>query len=170
MFRYNSPFWTNKKTWNVYEGLDGLTQNEVKLASYHNTPFTKLCLGMTPNHVINWILVDYTATSLYSVIADRKYRKTNVGREKWMSLINGASLQHHCNMEGFNVQCSRSERKARIGILGNTDQDDCESCDSVIGFGIKISNWKGSSGNIQVWNINTGNLKILKTFGYIFVQ
>ena len=119
---------------------------------------------MTRNNVTNWILINYNATSLYSVIADGKYRKTNVGREKWISLINGTSLQDNCNMEGFNVQCSRSRRKARIGILGN-NEDDCVSCDSVIGFGIEIHHRKWSSGNINTWN-----LKILKTFGYIFVQ
>ena len=122
---------------------------------------------MTWNGVTNWILVDYNATSLHSVIADGNYHETNVGREEWMSLINGSSLQDNCNIEGFNVQCSVSGRKARIGIFGNNEIK-CDSCDSVIGFGIKIWKWKGSSANIQVWNISTW--KILKTFGYIFVQ
>ena len=157
-FEYDSKFWTNKKT------LNGLTQNETKLASYHNTPFKKVCLGMTRNNITNWILVNYTATSLYSVIAgDGNCSETNVGRAKWMSLINDTKLQPHCNKEGFNVQCSRPGLKSRIGILGN-NEDDCTSCDSVIGFGIKIWNWKGSSGNIYYKNID------IKTFGYIFVQ
>ena len=84
-----------------------------------------------------------------------------------MSLINGVQLQPHCNKEGFNVQRSRSRRKARIGILGN-NEDDCKSCDSVIGFGIKITKRKGSSGNIYYIDKDT-NIK-LKAFGYIFVQ
>ena len=166
-FEYDSEFWTNKKTLNVTAGLDGLTQNETKLASYHKTPFKKVCLGMTRNNITNWILVNYTATSLYSVIAgDGNGIETNVGRAKWMSLINDAKLQNNCNKEGFNVQCSWSG--LRIGILGN-NQGDCISCDSVIGFGIKISNWKGSSGNI--YYIPGQNIdKKIKTFGYIFVQ
>ena len=73
---------------------------------------------MTENDVTNWILVDYTATSLYSVIADGNYRKTNVGRAGWKSLVNGARLQPHCNKEGFNVR-SGSNRKSRIGILAD---------------------------------------------------
>ena len=117
---------------------------------------------MTWNDVTNWILVNYTATSLFSVIADGNYHETNVGREEWMSLINGASLQHNCNMEGFNVQCSWSGRKSRIGIFGN-NEDDCTSCDSVIGFGVEMKKRNWSSGNIHGENNK-------KSFGYIFVQ
>ena len=153
---------------NVTAGLDGLTQNETKLASYHNTPFKKVCLGMTRNNVTNWILVSYTATTLYSVIADGDYRKANVGRKEWMSLINGASLQENCNMEGFNVQCSWPGRKSRIGILGN-NKNKCDSCNSVIGFGIEMRKWKWSSGNIYYRDQQDIDIKH-KTFGYIFVQ
>ena len=86
-----------------------------------------------------------------------------------MSLINGTSLQHNCNKEGFNVQCSLSGRKARIGILGN-NENECRSCNSVIGFGIKITR-KGSSGNIYYIDYEDININIkLKTFGHIFVQ
>ena len=130
---------------------------------------------MTRSNVTNWILVklvNYTATTLYSVIADGDYRKTNVGRAEWMSLINGASLQDNCKKEGFNFQCSNTKpnhgRKSRIGILGN-NQDDCNSCDSVIGFGIEMKEWKWSSGNIHYIDDKNVDIK-LKTFGYIFVQ
>ena len=157
---------------NVPAGLDGLTQNETKLASYHKTPFKKVCLGMTRNNVTNWIyiLVNYPATSLYSVIADGNYRKTKARRAEWVSLINDAELQDNCNKEGFNVQCSWPGRKARIGILGN-NENECDSCNSVIGFGIKIWQRKGSSGNIYYIDYKAININIkLKTFGYIFVH
>ena len=158
---------------NVTAGLDGLTQNETKLASYHNTPFKKVCLGMTRNNVTNWILVklvNYTATTLYSLIKDGNYRETNAGRAEWMSLINGTLLQDNCNKEGFNFQCSKTNswRKSRIGILGN-NENNCDSCDSVIGFGIEMKKWKWSSGNIYYIDDQDIDIK-LKTFGYIFVQ
>ena len=35
-------------------------------------------------------------------------------------------------------------RKSRIGIFGN-NQHDCDTCDSVIGFGIKIASLQTSS-------------------------
>ena len=138
-----------------------MTENEARLASYHNTPFAKVCLGMTRNGVTNWILVNYNATSLHSLIADGKHHATIVGKEEWMLLINGATLQSECNKEGFNVKCG-SRRKLRIGIASN-EQDDCTSCDSAIGFGIEMKNRKWSSGNI---NKN----KERRTFGYVFVQ
>ena len=45
----------------------------------------------------------YSASSLYSLIADGEYRPTNLGRNKWKWLISGSSLQYSCNKEGFNV-------------------------------------------------------------------
>ena len=141
-----------------------MTQNETKLASYHNTPFAKVRLGMTANNVTNWIQVSHSATSLYSLIVDENYRETNIGRQKWMSLINEARLDSSCKREGFNVQCCES-RKTRIGILSGTY--DCKYCVTVIGLGIKMK-WEGSSENIRH---KDNVLEVIKlTFGYIFVQ
>ena len=168
--------WTNDETLHVEAGLEGLTQNEAKLASYGNTPFTKICLGMTRNDATNWILVNHAAKSLYSVIADGSYTHfaSNAGRAEWMSLINDASLQKHCNREGFNVQFSYRHLKLRIGIAGN-NEDNCDSCDSAIGFGIEIkntflfltTNFKWSSGNLKFQTLQN---KKVKTFGYILVM
>ena len=141
-------------------------KNETKLASYHNTPFDKICLGMTGNDVTNWILLSYTATSLYSVIADGSYHETNLGREAWKSLINDAILQPNCTKEGFNAQCLYKGRKSRIGIL-TSDKNDCSYCKAVIGFGIKIGSLEWSSG---YWYKSSTAKNKKFTFGYIFVQ
>ena len=143
-----------------------MAKNETKLASYHNTPFDKICLGMTGNDVTNWILVNYTATSLYSVIADGTYNETNLGREAWKSLINDARLQSNCIKEGFNAQCLSKLRKSRIGIL-TSDNNDCVACKAVIGFGIKIDSLEWSSG---YWYKSSTSKNKNFTFGYIFVQ
>ena len=150
-----------------------MTQNEAKQASYHDTPLTKVCLGMSQNGMTNWILVNYPATSLYSVTADANYHATNVGRAEWMSLISSVGLQQNSNIKGFNLQCSlsgksRSGRKSRIGLLGNNESS-CDSCDSVLGFGIEMTassstKCKWSSGNIYIAT------KERKTFGYNFIQ
>ena len=84
-----------------------------------------------------------------------------------MSLLNDAVLQSYCNKEGFNARCSRSRRMSRIGIFGN-DEDDCSSCDTVIGFGFQMKDSKWSSG--YVYDRNGEPVKKQKTFGYIFVQ
>ena len=91
-----------------------------------------------------------------------------------MSLINDASLQQHCNREGFNVQFFHRHLKLRIGIAGN-NEDNCDSCDSAIGFGIEIkntvlfltTNFKWSSGNLKFQRFQN---KKVKTFGYILVM
>ena len=40
-----------------------------------------------------WISVDEEALSLYSLLADNNYRETNIGRDKWKSLLSESSLQ-----------------------------------------------------------------------------
>ena len=118
---------------------------------------------------IKFIVINMTASSLYSLIADGQYRNTSLGRDTWMSLIGSdASLQLNCKKEGFNAECIKESRsKARIGVLGN-DQMDCNLCNSRLGF--------GSGGNFD--NKNTcGNLDnnqrkrlSIKAMGYILVQ
>lgn len=126
---------------------------------------------MTQNDVTNWTIINHNATSLFSVIADENYRATNLGREEWMSLINGALLQPYCNMEGFNLKFSLYDLKVRIGIASN-EQYNCGSCETAIGFGIRVKYYdiyiypKWSSANIQFFR----ETKTLQTFGYIFVQ
>jgi len=91
---------------------------------------------MTVGNQTNFIAINQTANSLYSLIADGQYRATSLGRDKWKTLIGSqASLQRNCNKEGFNAVGDNSEHsKARIGITNN-QEDDCSNCDSRIGFG-----------------------------------
>ena len=49
-FNYSSPYWINKETYAVEDGLEGLTEKQTKLASYWNTPFERICLGMKVNN------------------------------------------------------------------------------------------------------------------------
>ncbi|CAB4044324.1 Hypothetical predicted protein, partial [Paramuricea clavata] len=135
-FDYNSPLWTNKESYAVEDGLEGLTEKESKLASYWNTPFKKICLGMTVNGDRKWMMLDYEASSLYSMIADGQYRSTSAGKNTWMSVIAGSSLQSNCNHEGFNIQLPYIN--ARLGFVAN-NENGCGSCDSWIGFGIIYS-------------------------------
>ena len=71
-FGYDSPYWTNKEGYAVEDGHKGLTEKESKLAPYWNTPFKKICLGMTVNGDRKWMVLDYEASSLYS--GDRRWK------------------------------------------------------------------------------------------------
>ena len=144
---------------------------ETKLPTYWNTNFSKMCLGMKVGNNANFIVISKEASSLFSLIADGKYRSTSLGRDKWKSLIGPeGSLQTNCGEEGFNAPSYRSVRlKARIGILGN-NENNCRSCDSTIGFGIIGKEGEPNTcGNEAAFSPDNGN-KHIKTMGYILVQ
>ena len=170
-FHYESSLWSNKETFNVAGGETGFDTQETKLPTYWNTSFSKICLGMKIGQQINFIVVNKTASSLFTLIADGKYRSTLLGRDTWKTLIGSeGSLQANCNKEGFNSMCyGGGNFRARIGILGN-EQGDCVSCDSRIGFGtagrLDVSNTCGIS---AFFNPDNGN-KAIKAMGYILVQ
>ena len=154
---------------------EGLTENQTKLASYWNTLFGKICLGMKVNGVTKWIVINYKASSLFNVIADEDFKDTSVGKNTWLSLMDGSRLQENCNKEGFNANREGhilTHLKVRIGIIAD-DHDNCSSCNSCIGFGTSV---RGCDGEIR--NTTCGNIAICNklnntntpAFGYIFVQ
>ena len=144
--------------------------NETKLPTYWNTPFNKICLGMKVDQQFKSVVINYQARSLYSLIADDKYRATSLGLDTWKKLIGSqASLQTKCNKEGFNVLCGGSYfSKARIGIVAN-NQGNCHSCNSRIGFGTGGSpDWSNTCGNVAAFQHDYD--RSIKTMGYILVQ
>ncbi|XP_028396194.1 uncharacterized skeletal organic matrix protein 5-like [Dendronephthya gigantea] len=176
-FNYSSPYWTNKAAYKVEDGLEGLTEKQTKLASYWNTPFNKICLGMKVNNQTKWIALDYAASSLYNVIGDGSFKKTSVGKKKWKSLIDGSDLQKNCNREGLSINIRyvapgySTYVRVRIGIVAN-NQNDCRSCDSCIGFGTS------ARCNDDIRNTTCGNMAVCDklnnkntpAFGYILVH
>lgn len=117
-----------------------------------------------------FIVLNQAASSLHSLIADGQYRKTSLGRDAWKSLVAEASLQQNCNREGFNAVSDLSNHsKARIGILGN-NENDCKSSNSRIGFGTAgYPANTNSCGNVAKYGGDNGD-KWIKAMGYIFVQ
>ena len=127
---------------------------------------------MKINNQINFIVINKQANSLYSLIADGKYRRTFLGRNTWKSLIGyKASLQSKGNKEGFNAVCKQSGySKARIGIVVD-NYFDCRTCDSRIGFGTGgYHDNNNTCGNeASVLGPDNGE-KHIKAMGYILVQ
>ena len=125
---------------------------------------------------------DIQASSLFNLIAGEVFKSTNVGREAWRSLINASFFQENCNMEGLNVQPKISSYdnyvKVRIGIVAN-NQENCNSCDSCLGFGISIRSCSGydltsTSCGASKAACDHKNKKApnenMAAFGYILVQ
>lgn len=155
------------------DGLEALAEKESKLASYWNTPFTKVCLGMSYNGERKWTTIDYTANSLYDVFSDGQYKPTTAGRAAWKSLIVGSSLQLQCGREGFNIKFNANS-VVRIGIVTN-NENNCDSCDSWLGFSVAyivdgiVTNRMVCGNRARCCHPDNG-LKALNTFGYILVQ
>jgi len=170
-FHYNSKYWEDKNEYNIHGGETWFDSEETKLPTYWNTSFSKVCLGMEIGQEIKFIVINKHAKSLYSLIADGEYHAISLGRNTWKTLIGSqASLQQHCNKEGFNVVSTYdSNSKARIGILGN-QQDHCKTCDSRIGFGTGGDHDDSNTcGNEATRSSDNGD-KHIKAMGYILVQ
>ena len=121
---------------------------------------------MTVNGDRKWMMLDYAASSLYSVIADGQYTKTFFGRDLWKSLVKVSYLQPNCNREGFNIQTKAIN--ARLGLITNNEHD-CDSCDSWIGFGLyyRCKTKFFTCGNQAPCY---GHVVNTPAFGFIFVQ
>ena len=161
--------------------MTGFDDQECKLPTYWSTPFKEICLGMKVKNALNFISIPYTASSLFSLLADGSYRSTSIGRSKWLSLITNSGLQRHCSREGFNVRRINLNRypntfSVRIGMLGNQNND-CISPDSYVGFGgipsskrvhcsmPRAANTCGNSAHCR-----SGGGKEIHAMGYIFVR
>ena len=170
-FHYDSQFWSNRISYNLPGSKTGFDSQETKLPTYWNTSFSKICLGMKIDNQLRFIVINKQANSLYSLIADGQYRHTTLGPGTWKTLVGSqASLQPHCNKEGFNaVGDNTYQFKARIGITAN-QQNICSSCDSRIGFGTGGRHDDSNTcGNEATRSPDNGN-KHIKAMGYILVQ
>ncbi|XP_068715010.1 uncharacterized skeletal organic matrix protein 5-like isoform X2 [Montipora foliosa] len=173
-FHYDSHLWSNVATYNLVAGQTGFDRQETKLPTYWKTPFSKLCLGMRIGQQLQFMAMNLTANSLFSLIADGNYRPTFLGRDTWKTLIGSrASLQRNCNREGFNPKSESKPgtySRARIGIIAN-QKNNCNTCDSRIGFGTGgRSDDSNTCGNEAQISSSDNGSKTLKAMGYILVQ
>ncbi|XP_067023248.1 uncharacterized protein [Acropora muricata] len=157
-FEYSSDRWRNKAAFNPAGGTTGFDFTETKLPTYWKTSFSEICLGMRKlgQQDIRFVVIPQKADSLHSLTEDGNYRPTSLGRNKWIGLMSGFGwLQPNCRKEGFNPSCTSHHLRVRIGILGN-NEDDCRTCDSLLGFGLDLAHSCGD--------------KRTTTMGYILVK
>ena len=125
---------------------------------------------------LRFIVINMEADSLYSLIANGKYRPTVLGRETWRSLIGPkASSQIYCNREGFNLYPLTAywefrAPKARIGFVTN-NADNCNDVNTRIGFGTGGPHDDSNTCGIVADGSGLDNGKqFIKAMGYILVQ
>ena len=175
IFRYHSLYWTNAATYNdnSYGRDGGLDNRQFKESTYGRTSFNEICVGMKYSGQFRAFSFSFPASSLYSLIADGKYRETRFGRLKWKSLIYGSSLQRYCNREGFNVYVPSHNVKVRLGLVAN-EFNECDHPDSFIGLGgydtqCFYSHAPNAAGNLAQCSPDNGN-KNARAMAYILVR
>ena len=146
---------------------------EAKFAAFNALAFKEICVGMEQSGKTRWLRLPVASSSLLNLFKSERYVATRAGRNAWKRMIQGSSLQRHCNREGINVKRNDGQLFARIGFIGN-QENECNSPDSYIGFGT----WRFrfcsrlpviSCGNIATCSPDNGD-KSLPATGYILIK
>jgi hypothetical protein len=137
-FTYESPYWTDTDT--LDEGSADLSLNEAKFASFSQIDASAVRLVILdvgapsqPGHA--HVITLQSPASLLDLVSGQ-YTPTALGRAAWLALVDGASPEPNCNVEGFNVYFSAPYSRARIGMISN-NENDCNTPDSAVGFGVE---------------------------------
>ncbi len=160
MFVANSRHWETSTVVNTEIGTKSLGRKaDAKFAAFNSVSFTKICIAMkqfgdAEDKKAIWITIPKKSSSLLEVFKGNKFRPTYLGKDAWLTLVNGGSLTPYCNKEGFNVPVSGNVR-IRLGILSN-GVENCDTPDNYIGFG-------------HINGITSGTNSI-STMGYILIQ
>ncbi len=136
-FSYEKSIWTNNQLLNI--AASGLDTNEAKLESFNRIPARALRIGMSVAGQTRWLTVPLNISpsqTLYDIFSHNYRVHTTIGRNAWMTLIDGSVLQNNCNEEGLNLapRVANNATGPRIGIVGN-DNDECLTPDSYLGIG-----------------------------------
>jgi subtilisin-like proprotein convertase family protein len=126
---YDAALWTDGNTLNP--NVVDLAQNEAKYAAFYSMAFTQFRVGMQVGNASQSLTWSKAANSLKDLFSGGAVG-TGFGRNAWKALVPNSSAQPNCNTEGVNVSCG--SRKVRFGLLTN-QENDCQSCDSYLGFG-----------------------------------
>ncbi|XP_028411772.1 uncharacterized protein LOC114534516 [Dendronephthya gigantea] len=83
-FGYSSSYWSNKNTYNDndYGRNGGFDGREYKGAAYWKISFNEICVAMKHSGQLRAFSFSHPASSLYDLIADGRYIKTNIGRSQ----------------------------------------------------------------------------------------
>ena len=164
----------NNITFNEENGIKSFYTEEAKFNAFSKLSFHTVCIGMKYEGATNWLLVNKTGSSLQDIFKAGTYVATSINRDVWKGLIRDSSLQVYCNRQGFNVKDQYGNIYARIGYLGN-QENECYTPDSFIALGARNSVVcasplpKISCGNFASCSPDNGD-KSLAAMGFILLQ
>jgi hypothetical protein len=162
-FLYQSSLWESSPTFQPE--FPSYDLNEAKLQSYVSLPFANLLVGMRVDNTTRFAVLAIGGSSLRDLMANG-FHPSALGRDGWEAISLG-SLQTFCNAEGVNVATARAWM--RLGILGN-ETDDCGTCDSFIGFGMRYQTAdQFACGNFAEFSPDQGD-RHTAMFGYILAR
>lgn len=174
-FAYKSSYWTNDDVYRVEDGIVSFLEGEAKFPAFNRLNFISICIGMKKSNAVIWHQLSVSSSSLQELFAAETYLATRVGKNGWKEMVQGASLQRYCDQEGVNIATTRGIKFARIGIISN-NENECESPDSYIGFGLNPKQGCARSlpsivcGNYATCGSDNGDGKAIATMGYILVK
>ena len=154
-FTYDSPLWTSDAL--LAPDQTALDSTEAKLVAFHDVAFTEVALSLETTDQSAAVVLPVAAKSFAALIS--RETVTMLGRETWLGLVNGASLQANCNAEGFSIV--RGSIKVRIGIIAN-NEDNCGGPDSFLGVGTggALCGHQTRAGNVACYNGTAGDRNI----------
>ena len=121
-------------TFNVKNGMKSFYSEEAKFNAFSKLSFDSICIGMKYSGTTKWLRINVKGSSLQDIFQTGNYIQTSISRDTWKGLITGSSLQLNCNRQGFNVKDTAGRLCARIGYIGN-QENECHSPDSFIALG-----------------------------------
>lgn len=132
-------------------------------------PLSNLRVGFSSfgSSSVNWQTMTLSRPfPSFTTAMNSGYTSSGIGRNAWKALVGpDASLQPYCNLEGINAIPS-GYTNVRLGISSN-EQNDCNSCDSGIGFGISGGTATISVGDYAPCCSTDNGQKQIAFFGYI---
>jgi hypothetical protein len=180
-FNYDAALWTNNALLNPDK--PDFDSNEAKLQTWNSVPFDTIRLAMRDPNDFTTRYLNVPApgsTSLFALFSPDATIATTLGRAAWEGLLNTASLQQNCNVEGLNVNpVPGNYARVRIGYLANQEPN-CGSPDSWLGIGgtYPIGDCSSPSnpsvGNETPPNLGCGpydnGVHLTAAFGWVFVR
>ena len=149
---------------------------EGKYNAFNSLSFSEICIGFKYLGSTHWLMIITSGSSLRQVFADGNHINTYYhSKSSWRSLMQGASLQPYCDLQGVNIK-SASHMIARIGILCDDDYL-FSSPNSFIGLGTTLNMpWycgdrpKVSCGNVASCPQTSNGKKAEAAFCYILIK